>query len=234
MDVPFSLTGSVSGGLISATNNDASGYGVYGSASNTGDVVNFGGYFKASGTSGRGVLAWSSGTSGMGVYGYATGTSGRGVFGYALNGGDVRNYGGYFQANGIQGYGVYGYGIQYDFYAAGPGINYGYASSIRWKKNIKEIGGALDKVLSLKGVYFDWDEEHGGQHDMGFIAEEVGKVIPEIVAFEPEGVYATGVDYGAITPVLVQAIKEQQQLIDEQQEQILELKTEIEALKKKL
>jgi len=62
---------------------------------------------------------------------------------------------------------------------------------------------------------------------MGFIAEEVGKVIPEIVAYEPDGVYATGVDYGAITPVLVQAIKEQQ-------EQIKQLKAEIEELKKRL
>ena len=32
----------------------------------------------------------------------------------------------------------------------------------RWKRNIEEIDGALDKLLSLRGVYFDWDEEHGG------------------------------------------------------------------------
>ena len=61
---------------------------------------------------------------------------------------------------------------------------------------------------------------------MGFIAEEVGKVIPEVVAYEPDGVYATGVDYGAITPMIVQAIKEQQ-------EQIKQLKAEIEELKKR-
>ena len=77
------------------------------------------------------------------------------------------------------------------------------------------------------GVYFDWDEEHGRQHDMGFIAEEVGQVIPEIVGYEPDGVYARGVDYGAITPMLVQAIKEQQR-------QIEELKAQVEELRKKL
>jgi hypothetical protein len=74
------------------------------------------------------------------------------------------------------------------------------------------------------GVYFDWDEEHGGKHDMGFIAEEVGQVIPEIVGYEPDGVYATGVDYGAITPMLLQAIKEQQRQIEELKAQVEELR----------
>ena len=74
------------------------------------------------------------------------------------------------------------------------------------------------------GVYFDWDEEHGGKHDMGFIAEEVGKVVPEIVSYEPDRVYATGVDYGAITPMLVQAIKEQQRQIEELKAQVEEFR----------
>ena len=43
---------------------------------------------------------------------------------------------------------------------------------------------------------------------MGFIAEEVGAYIPEIVVYEEDGVYATGLDYGAMTPILVEAIKE--------------------------
>jgi len=77
------------------------------------------------------------------------------------------------------------------------------------------------------GVYFDRDEEHGGKHDTGFIAEEVGEVIPEIVGYEPDGVYATGVDYGAITPMLVQAIKEQQRQIEELKAQIAELRKKL-------
>lgn len=120
--------------------------------------------------------------------------------------------------------GVEGHGGINDFYASGPGTNYGSASSIRWKSNIQEIDGALEKIMKLRGVYFDWDEEHGGLHDMGFIAEEVGEVIPEIVSYETDGVYASGVDYGAITPVLVQAIKEQQRQIEELKAQIAELR----------
>ena len=116
------------------------------------------------------------------------------------------------------------YGGSNDFCADGPGTNYGAASSIGRKSNVQEIDGALSKIMNLRGVYFDWDEQHGGEHDIGFIAEEVGEVIPEIVSYEPDGVYATGVDYGAITPVLVQAIKEQQRQIKELKAQIDELK----------
>ena len=38
----------------------------------------------------------------------------------------------------------------------------------------------LAKVDAMRGVVFDWDAEHGGQHDVGFIGEEVGKVLPRL------------------------------------------------------
>ena len=246
------------------------GRGVYGYASYSGALTNYGGYFAASGVWGRGVYGIASNTSATNYGGYfvANGSAGRGVYGYASNIGDATNFGGEFAASGSSGRGVYGYasgtsgigvygfasgssgmgvyatGITYDFYAGGPGTNYGYASSIRWKKNIEEIPDALDKVLNIRGVYFDWDEEHGGQHDMGFIAEEVGEQIPEIVSYEVDGEYATGMDYGAITPMLVQAIKEQQEIIEsqharieqleEQQRQIAELRKMVEELQARL
>jgi hypothetical protein len=47
------------------------------------------------------------------------------------------------------------------------------------------------------------------------------------VGYEPDGVYATGVDYGAITPMLVQAIKEQQRQIEELRAQIAELRKKL-------
>ena len=50
---------------------------------------------------------------------------------------------------------------------------------------------------------------------MGFIAEEVGKILPEIVVYEENGVDAIGLDYSKITPLLLEAIKEQQLQIDE-------------------
>ena len=96
----------------------------------------------------------------------------------------------------------------YDFDAQGAGINYGSTSSIRWKKDLQPIDHALDKVLAMRGLYYTWDEAHGGQHDMGMIAEEVGQYVPEIVGWDPDAPgFATGMDYGHLTPVLVEAIK---------------------------
>jgi len=86
-------------------------------------------------------------------------------------------------------------------------------SSIRWKDNITPIEGALDKVSQLRGVRFNWKDS--GVLDIGMVAEEVGKVVPEVVNYEKDGVYAESLDYGRLVPLLIEAIKEQQKQIDE-------------------
>jgi hypothetical protein len=173
----------------------SNGQGVDGYASNSGSYINHGGHFEAAG-------------------GYGTG-----VYGHASNSGNFTNCGGYFVAEGSNGWGVYGWGKAYDFYADGPGTNYGSASSIRWKGDIRPIDEALAKVMMLRGVYFNWDAEHGGQHDVGMVAEEVGKVLPEIVEYEENGIDATGMDYGKLTPLLVEAVKALKSEVDELREQ---------------
>lgn len=168
------------------------------------------------------------------------------IFGIATNTGDVHNSGGCFQANGVNGDGVYGHatgsngrgvagsGCAYDFYAKGSGEDYGSASSIRWKKNIQTIDNPLDKILRLRGVYFDWDAEHGGQHDVGMIAEEVGQVLPEIVGYEENGIDATGMDYSKLTPLLVEAVKALKVEVDEQQKRAREKDAVIEGLQEQV
>jgi hypothetical protein len=84
------------------------GVAVRGYASNTGNVANYGGMFKASGGIGRGVLGEATGDNGLGVYGSASGTNGTGVRGYAGNTADTTNYGGKFVAQGVSGRGVHG------------------------------------------------------------------------------------------------------------------------------
>lgn len=93
-------------------------------------------------------------------------------------------------------------------------------SSIRWKQNVRTIENALGKVMQLRGVRFDWKPEHGGKADIGFVAEEVGQVVPEIVSWEADRVYAQALAYDRITALAVEAIKEQQQLIERQQDEI--------------
>lgn len=86
-------------------------------------------------------------------------------------------------------------------------------SSIRWKENISSISSALEKIDLLNPVYFDWKEGYGQGHDLGFIAEEVGKVIPEVVAWEEDGVWAKSISYGKLSSLAIAGIKEQQKQI---------------------
>ena len=60
-------------------------------------------------------------------------------------------------------------------------------SDIRLKDNIKTIDKALDKVNSIQGIEFDWIEKekvHGNSgHDIGVIAQEIEKVLPDVVRY---------------------------------------------------
>jgi hypothetical protein len=133
---------------------------------------------------------------------------------------DVGGAGIICKVEGDGGTGVDANGPTYDFYASGPGTDYGSASSVRWKSDIQPIDDALGKVLRLRGVYFDWDAGHGGHHDVGMVAEEVGEVLSEIVSYEQNGVDATGMDYSRLTPLLVEAVKALKTEVDELQGQI--------------
>jgi hypothetical protein len=81
-------------------------------------------------------------------------------------------------------------------------------SSRRWKTNIQTIENAIEKVMSMRGVAYDW--KNSGKSDIGFIAEEVGEILPEIVAYEKNGIDAQSVDYSRVVPLLIEAIKAQQ------------------------
>jgi hypothetical protein len=85
-------------------------------------------------------------------------------------------------------------------------------SSKRWKTNVQPIPHAVEKVQRLQGVYFDWTTD--GKRDLGMIAEDVGEVIPEVVAYEENGIDAQSLDYARLVALLVEAIKEQQREIE--------------------
>jgi Chaperone of endosialidase len=91
-------------------------------------------------------------------------------------------------------------------------------SSQRWKTNIQTLEGALEKVQALRGVSYDWKDN--GKHDIGLVAEEVGQVVPEAMVYAANGQDATLVDYALLVPVLIEAIKEQQAMIEELQAHI--------------
>jgi len=84
-------------------------------------------------------------------------------------------------------------------------------SSRRWKTNIQTLPNALAKVEQLRGV--SYDQKDSGKHEVGVIAEEVGKVVPEVVTYEDNGKDARGVDYSRLTALLIEAVKQQQKEI---------------------
>jgi Chaperone of endosialidase len=98
-------------------------------------------------------------------------------------------------------------------------------SSRRWKTNIQTLDGALDKVQKLRGVSYNMKDT--GKPEIGVIAEEVGQVVPEIVSYEANGKDAQGVDYSRLTALLIEAVKQQQKLIHQQQHDIAVLRTQV-------
>tara|TARA_R110000737_G_scaffold94078_1_gene127680 strand:+ start:15459 stop:16991 length:1533 start_codon:yes stop_codon:yes gene_type:complete len=89
-----------------------------------------------------------------------------------------------------------------------------HSSDARLKSNITPIKGALDKIKTIGGYEFDWNDksEHTG-HDVGVIAQEIEFVLPEVVVTRENGYKA--VRYEKIVALLIEALKEQQLQIDE-------------------
>ena len=91
---------------------------------------------------------------------------------------------------------------------------YLYTSDRRLKENIETIENSSEKVLALRGVEFDWKQD--GKHEIGFIAQEVEAVEPNlVVTSEVDGIKA--VKYGNVVALLVEAFKEHHQKLEENQ-----------------
>lgn len=94
------------------------------------------------------------------------------------------------------------------------------SSDYRYKSNIHQIDHALDKVKSLRGVYFNWNQkdfptkDFSDQMEIGFIAQEVEKIIPEVVIKDKTIDQFRSIKYDKLVALLVEAIKEQQKQID--------------------
>jgi len=85
-------------------------------------------------------------------------------------------------------------------------------SDVRWKRNIQTLTGALDKVSLMRGVSYEWkkeeypDKKFDNGTQIGVIAQEVERIVPEIVTTDNEGY--KGVSYERVVPLLIEAIKE--------------------------
>jgi hypothetical protein len=172
----------------------------------------------------------SSGSGGVGVYGGTNTGDAYGVFGNIPNGTSSSSDGWAVYADGWSGGLTSWYNI----------------SDKRLKKNITTLNGSLEKIMSLRGVEYNFDKTNYPDVDLdenekqiGFIAQEVEEVFPEAVRDakicsssdrETSGMKdqrnsydVKAVSYSTLIPVLVEAMKEQQQIIEILESRIADL-----------
>jgi len=121
-----------------------------------------------------------------------------------------------------------GFTLQVNGSVAGIGV-YNNLSDQRFKKDIAPIDNALNKVLRLEGITYNWDNTLNPElniddkNHIGFLAQEVEKILPQVVNTASDSLQTKTVEYSSIVPVLVEGIKEQQALIESQEVRIAEL-----------
>jgi len=93
------------------------------------------------------------------------------------------------------------------------------------KENIRPINYGLSTVLKLRGVEYNLKRDPEKLDKIGLIAQEVEKVLPQVVYPTPDDI--KGVNYQAIVPVLIEAIKEQQKTIEQQQSRLEQLEAKL-------
>ena len=233
-------------------------YGVVGITDNVGNQTygttgsyNMGGYFEASNNynGNCGVIGYSYGSFGYDNLGglfkceVINGLYNEGIYAKATNG--ATNYGIYAEASG----GTTNYAGYFSGSVKVTGT-FSNPSDKNLKNKITPIKNALNKVVGLNGVTFEWKSDNelteytqirtfNGKREIssfnfpkglqyGVIAQEVEKVIPELVVTDSDGLKS--VDYIKITPLLIEAIKEQQLQIDSLKEYTKKLESKLEEI----
>ncbi|MBL4752563.1 MAG: tail fiber domain-containing protein [Flavobacteriales bacterium] len=122
-------------------------------------------------------------------------------------------------------------------------------SDVRLKKEITPLTDALAKVMALRGVTYKWKDEKellesnipvshvnaltmSQEVELGVIAQEVEAVVPELVNTDIDGYKA--VSYSKISALLIEALKEQQKIIQQQKEDLKDQESRIDVLEKRL
>lgn len=179
--------------------------------------------------SGNGVYAETNSSNACGLYG-KNNAGGASVIGYCpstgygvgLFAGDLGSFGQSAIETNLSASGTHiwcGENSNPVFYVGGGGavhaVSYGYFSDSRYKKSIRTVANPLASIEGLRGVSFEWNPATGRSfpkgRQIGFVAQEVRKVLPELVSEDEKGYLS--VEYANVVPVLVEAIKAQQKQI---------------------
>jgi hypothetical protein len=88
-------------------------------------------------------------------------------------------------------------------------------SDKRLKTDISNIENGLDKVMQMQGVQYKRNDVENAQQQIGVLAQDIEAILPEVVLTADDKMQTKSVDYGKITAVLIEAIKELKAEIDE-------------------
>ena len=105
-------------------------------------------------------------------------------------------------------------------YASNGIIN---TSDGRLKTNIEDLEYGLDQVMAMQPVRYNWKENPGTDNQIGLIAQDVRKIIPEVVAGNEEK-ETLGIKYAELVPVLINAIKDLKKDLEKTKKELAELK----------
>jgi hypothetical protein len=117
----------------------------------------------------------------------------------------------------------------------GNGANaaaFGSYSDARLKENIVDLPSQLSNIMALRPVEFDYIESEGGGHQIGFVAQEVKEIYPDLVGEDADGMYTLS-DMNKNDARLIKAIQELKTLVDTQASTITALTARITALENK-
>jgi Chaperone of endosialidase/Head domain of trimeric autotransporter adhesin len=118
----------------------------------------------------------------------------------------------------------------------GTSFNGQYFSDRRFKKDIVPIGNALTKIKNIEGVEYNWrvdefkDKNFDNKHQYGVIAQDIEKILPELVKQDDKGYYS--VNYIELVPILIEAVKEQEAIMEKQDKKIADLESRLLKLEK--
>ena len=101
-----------------------------------------------------------------------------------------------------------------------------YSSDERLKENVTNIADSLSKIISINGVKFTWKDGYANIHsntgnDVGVIAQEIEKILPEIVTERVTGYKA--VNYEKLVALLIEGVKELNIKVEKLKERVKEL-----------
>jgi Chaperone of endosialidase len=115
----------------------------------------------------------------------------------------------------------------------GGDVMFNTTSDVRLKTGISDFIGALDMLRKIRVRTYSWVNSPGESPSIGFVAQELFEIYPEAVSVggEDPDTDPWGVDYGHVTPIIVGAVQEQQEQIEALRSEINNLKADIQALK---